>query len=192
MGGEPSAPRRPSKDRGGGGSVLLLTGPPGAGKSTVARTVAARFERSVHVEADRFYGFVVGGYIDPWEHGAHDQNVVAVEIACDAAARWAEVGYVTILDGIFIPGWFFEPAIDRLHARSLDVSAAILRPSVATTIARARARVPPKRLPDEVLERLWRGFDDLGPLERHVIDNGEETAERTADRVLAALASPAV
>ncbi|HYF11474.1 MAG TPA: AAA family ATPase [Actinomycetota bacterium] len=186
MEAEPSAPRSP-KGCGGGGSVLLLTGAPATGKSTVARIVAERFGRSVHVEADRFYGFVVGGYVDPWERGAHDQNVVAVEIACDAAARYAEAGYVTILDGIFIPGWFFEPAIERLHARSLDVSAAILRPSVATTIARARARVPPKRLPDEVLERLWRGFDDLGPLERHVIDSEGEAPARTAARIVDAL-----
>ncbi|MGB7877362.1 MAG: hypothetical protein WBL31_01280, partial [Ilumatobacteraceae bacterium] len=31
---------------------MLLTGPPGGGKSTVGRLVAEAFERSVHIEAD--------------------------------------------------------------------------------------------------------------------------------------------
>jgi hypothetical protein len=186
VGADPSDPRSPTSPV-GRGPVLLLTGPPGAGKSTVARIAASRFGRSVHVEADRFYGFVVGGYVDPWERNAHDQNVVAVEIACDAAARYAEAGYVTILDGIFIPGWFFEPALERLRDRSLDVSVAILRPSLATTIARAGPRVPPKELSDDVLERLWRAFDDLGSLETHVIDSGNETPAETADRIIAVL-----
>lgn len=39
----------------GAGHVLILTGPPGSGKSTVARIVAERSERSVHIEADTFF-----------------------------------------------------------------------------------------------------------------------------------------
>jgi hypothetical protein len=34
-----------------------------------------------------------------------------------------------------------------------------------------------------VVEQLWNGFADLGELERHVIDNGELTAEQTTDLV---------
>jgi hypothetical protein len=33
--------------------VLILTGPPGAGKTTAARVLAERSERAVHVESDR-------------------------------------------------------------------------------------------------------------------------------------------
>jgi predicted kinase len=110
------------------GSVLIVSGPAASGKTTVARLVASTFERSVHVEADRFFGFVVGGYVDPWDREAHEQNTVVMEIASDAARRYAEAGYLTVLDGMFIPGWFYEPVRDRLKAASLDVSAAFIRP----------------------------------------------------------------
>src|SRR5688572_9862550 len=126
------------------GSVLLLTGPPGSGKTTDADIVALRFDRSVHVEADRFFSFVAGGYVDPWDAEAHEQNAVVMEIASDVARRYAEAGYFTILEGIFIPGWFYESTRERLSSASLEVSSAILRPSLATTVARARPRTPPK------------------------------------------------
>jgi cytidylate kinase len=38
-------------------ALLVITGPPGAGKSTVARVVAHRFEPSVLVEGDAFFAF---------------------------------------------------------------------------------------------------------------------------------------
>jgi predicted kinase len=166
------------------GSVLLLTGPPGSGKTTVAEIVASKFDRSVHVEADRFFSFVIGGYVDPWDPDAHEQNAVVMEIATEVARRYAEAGYFTILEGIFIPGWFFEPTRERLRSASLEVASAILRPPLATTVARARLRTPPKRLGEEVLEGLWRAFRDLGPLERYVIENDSQDPERTAEIVI--------
>jgi gluconate kinase len=170
------------------GSVLIVSGPAASGKTTVARLVASTFERSVHVEADRFFGSVVGGYVDPWDREAHEQNTVVMEIACDAATRYAAAGYLTVLDGMFIPGWFYEPVRDRLRAASLDVSAAFIRPRLATTLERGRARVPPKLLDDDVLERLWRAFDDLGPLENHVLENDTDAAAATAEVVVRRLA----
>jgi energy-coupling factor transporter ATP-binding protein EcfA2 len=40
--------------------LLVVTGPPGAGKSTVAAVLAGRFPESALVEVDAFFGFLRG------------------------------------------------------------------------------------------------------------------------------------
>ena len=45
--------------------IVLLTGPPGGGKSTVGRLVAEAFERSVHIEADVVRESIVGRFVAP-------------------------------------------------------------------------------------------------------------------------------
>jgi cytidylate kinase len=54
-------------------SRLIVTGPPGAGKSTVARALATRFDRSALVEGDAFFAFVASGAIPPWLPESQDQ-----------------------------------------------------------------------------------------------------------------------
>jgi DNA polymerase III delta prime subunit len=96
--------------------VLILTGPPGVGKTTAAALLAERFERSVHLESDAFFRFIHGGFIEPWKPESHDQNRLVMEVVAAAAAAYAAGGYLTIVAGIVIPRWFLAPLRDDLDA----------------------------------------------------------------------------
>jgi cytidylate kinase len=43
--------------------VIILTGPPGAGKSTTARALGTSFSRSVHLHTDDFWHYMVHGVV---------------------------------------------------------------------------------------------------------------------------------
>jgi adenylylsulfate kinase-like enzyme len=62
----------------------VITGLPGAGKSTVARLLAGRFPRSAHVEGDRLAEMVVGGLVFPGQ-------APEAESERQVAARWTHL-----------------------------------------------------------------------------------------------------
>ena len=64
--------------------LLLLTGPPGCGKTTVAPLVADRHEPSVCLDLDWFFSKLRRGAIDPWRVEAHTQNRIVLQAAAEA------------------------------------------------------------------------------------------------------------
>jgi broad-specificity NMP kinase len=68
-------------------SALILTGPPGVGKTTVAASLARREERAVHLEADRFFFFIKSGFVEPWDPASDEQNRLVERAATAVAAR---------------------------------------------------------------------------------------------------------
>ena len=71
------------------GEVIVVSGPPGSGKSTVAALLADRFLTSSLVEGDTFFAFLRRGFIPPWLPEAHHQNTAVVEAAARAAGLLA-------------------------------------------------------------------------------------------------------
>jgi len=80
------------------GPVLVVSGPAGVGKTTLAEALAASWARSALVEQDAFLRFVRHSWIDPALPSAGPQ-LHAVGAAMGAAAiEFAVGGYTVVLD----------------------------------------------------------------------------------------------
>jgi predicted kinase len=177
-----------------GGTLLILTGPPGAGKTTVGALIAAEASPSACIHSDWLWTTIVNGHIPPWRPEADAQNRAMVAAAAAAAVRMANAGVSVVLDGIFGP-WHFEPLTGELAHCAVPVHYAVLRPDGDTCLARARARVresPRHRdaLTEEgPIRQMWDQFSELGPVERYVIDNSSGGPHTTAATVMRRMAS---
>lgn len=168
--------------------LLLLAGPPGSGKTTVAPLVARAFAASAAVQSDWLWTTVVNGALDPWEPGAEPQNRAMRRASFSAAARLVEEGYCTVLEGIFAPSCF-DDVRGELERLEVPVSYVVLRPSLNVCLARATGRRRDAQHTGALAARgpiamLYAQFSDLGAYEAHVIDSSELTSSATARRIV--------
>ena len=172
------------------GSVLILTGPPGAGKSTVADILARQSESpAAHLHTDDFYDrYIKSGYVLPWLPESQKQNETVTRAIAAAACSYAEGGYFTIIDGIVGP-WFLGPFREAASAKSIPLHYVVLRPASAdVTFARVQARGTHGLTAEGPVRDLFRQFADLGAFEKHAFDSGAMNAEETASSLSRELA----
>jgi chloramphenicol 3-O-phosphotransferase len=85
--------------------VVILSGVPGAGKSTIAPLLAARLDRGVHIEADSLQRMIVSGGRWPGQE-PHDEAKRQLRLrgrnACLLADSFFDSGFSPILDDVVL------------------------------------------------------------------------------------------
>jgi chloramphenicol 3-O-phosphotransferase len=158
-------------------SIILLSGPIGAGKSTVARElVAGASGPTVYIEGDKFWFFIT----KPAEGRARQRDFKTIMTAMTAASvPYALAGYEVILD-FSIPPWFLDTARRVAKVKDVPLDFVVLRPSEEVCSARAAARVEGAIADYAPYRDLYSSFDGS---EKYTICDDVSEAKIVAARI---------
>lgn len=120
--------------------IWLISGIPGAGKTTVSRMLCAEFPKSAHIEVDLLREMVAAGYLAPGE-----EPLAASDAQLELGAQNAALLAITFMDKGFTP--VIDDVVLRLQlARYREVLSrwplrlVVLAPSVDVALERDRKR----------------------------------------------------
>lgn len=164
-------------------ALLVVSGPPGAGKSTVGTLLADRMTPSALVEGDAFFRFLRNGVIEPWRVEARTQNEAIMQIQAMAASRYRSAGYQTVYDGVVGP-WF----LDTFTAVAGWFDYVVLLPPIETCLDRLCTRLGHEFDDATATRSLHDQFVDtcVGDLQAHVFDSSVGSPEELANRITTA------
>ncbi|WP_137989215.1 AAA family ATPase [Streptomyces vilmorinianum] len=171
-------------DRDPAPGVVLLSGIPGSGKSTVAAALAARFASSAHIEVDGLQSLIVSGCHWPTPDGdpeADRQIFLRARNACLLADSFTSAGFLPVIDDVVVRRSHLDFYRTSLKARPFHT--VFLAPGPDKAWERNNAR-------DKRLTTNWAPLDTAMREELSAdgiwIDNAELSVEETVDAVLGA------
>ncbi len=158
-------------------SVVLVSGCPGSGKTTLSRALAEAQPTGLHLVSDQFYDFIPHR-VDPTTRQSDAQNRTIMRAVAAASAQFAKGGYAVYLDGVIGP-WFLPEF--RPHLESTTTHYVVLRVLDSQALHRVRERQGEGLSP--IVRQMHRQFAELGSFERHAIDTTKSSPSEIVDHV---------
>jgi cytidylate kinase len=165
------------------GELVVVTGPPGAGKSSVSEPLANGFTPSALVAGDVFFAMINQGYILPWLPQARRQNSVIIQAAAATAGRLTELCFV-VYDGVLGP-WFLPTFVSASGLS--EVHYAVLLPPLEVCLERVGNRVGHGFTDLSVTRDMYEQFRDAAIDPRHLITEPDHHPAQLAELITQAL-----
>jgi predicted kinase len=158
--------------------VLVLTGPPAVGKTTIGRLLAGSRPRGVLVDIDDVRHMVVGGHAAPWDgvEGRAQQHLGVIN-GCGLARTFVQHGYDVVIVDVLTND-------TAARYREFLDDPLIVHLTVSYPAALRRARTRPVHLTWDEFRRLHDQQADLTTADRRL-----DTDHLTADRAAAELSA---
>jgi cytidylate kinase len=155
--------------------ITIVTGSPGAGKTTLSQHASRALPRGLHLLSDVFYTFPAHP-ISPILREAHEQNAAVIAAVSRAAAAFACRGYEVFLDGIVGP-WFLPVVAAELGPAGIPVGYVVLRVSLEEAVRRVAARSPTGA--EAVVRHMHAAFEGMDEYASHVLDTTDLSIEES-------------
>ena len=163
--------------------MFVLTGPSGAGKSTVARLLAERFQRGVHLEGDVFRRSIVSGRHEMKPEASSDaveQLMLRYRLTATTADAYFDAGFGVVVEDV-IAGPMLPECLELIRSRPLHV--VVLLPRREIVAAREAAR-PTDGYEHWSLDALYDLFARDTPRLGLWLDTSDQTPEETVGAIL--------
>lgn len=173
------------RDLDGGQACLLITGAPGAGKSTLSRLIARQLSRAALLEAYAVSTMVVSGYVwplgEPADEAARQVQLLNTNL-CALAGNFADAGFTPVIDLVVPDGEQLDTYRRALASHRLLL--VVLDPGTDTCRYRNEIRAPQEQFffdgYEELRASMRNGFGDLG----WWFDTSDLSPEQTVERIL--------
>ena len=166
--------------------VIVISGPPGAGKTSVAEALIERFDRMLLVEVEDLRHMVKAGFRQPWagDQQTREQLELAVRNACAIARESIAARYSVVIVDVVFP---WQAALYRELLAPLapecPTHLVTLLPSLEVALRRDAPRGADS-IPDRVRAVHAELTADRGALPGAILDTSDDaSAALTADRV---------
>jgi predicted kinase len=161
--------------------IIIVSGCPGSGKTTLSKELAKQSPMGVRIDTDAFYRFL-GHRLDPSKPESKSQNSAVIRAFLRAADSLFQDGYDVVVDGVLGPWWL---ALMRIEVPKFEY--AILHADLATVLRRTteRAMSTQASANSALVRTMHTQFDSISGMDGRTINTSRKNASEVLDEFIA-------